>query len=91
MGGYQQESCARPKTGWPSLPSRMSCSAAWCWAWKRIMNAVPSCTPACAAGGDHRLGLGDGQAERFLAEDVLAGARRRPASARGARSAGVAM
>ena len=36
-----------------------------------IMNAAPSVTPAATAR-DHRLGVGDGQAERFFAQNVLA-------------------
>ena len=37
------------------------------------MNASISSTPACARRVDHALGLGRGQGQRLLAQDVLAG------------------
>ena len=72
IGGYQQESWARAKTGWPSSPSRMSLQ-------RRLVLGVEAhherrAQPHAGLRGTRRSSprLGHGQAQRLLAEHVLA-------------------
>ena len=72
IGGYQQESWARANTGWPRLPSRMKPQRGLVLGVKAHHEGRAQAHPGLLAGGDHRFGIRHRQAQRLLAENMLA-------------------
>ena len=67
---------AVPPTGWPIAPSSISLRQVWCAPPRKVSGAQPTRSPFAAARLDELRAVREGDAERLLRMDVLAGGDR---------------